>query len=261
MFNLTKNITKMTEFSAPNPGPNYSHPEGSAYSGNRDVALRALLGTDYEFAHDSGLINLFYYNPDSGEDGLMHILGGEYYLSSDGTRTMRGFHHEPSADAAWIYDAEGNRTEQPTTYVDRTHLIGRNSRYREGFRERPYSPYHARVVIDGEMKKTVKHDQETGEERLVDTNNGMFPKEYDALAVMQAIRQAYETRDMKAGRMDERNKVIVSEGLAPMLDGEHTMKIRLVLDADSGKIVSAYPIVRSGGMKLTRTDIKEHLGV
>ena len=231
------------------------------FSGNRDIALRALLATDYEFANQTGLLNMFYYNPETGEDGLMHVLGGEYYVDEHGTRVPHGFHHEPSADAAWVYDAEGERIEQPKTYVDRTHLLGRNSKYRETFLERPYSPYHARVVIDGLKKQTIKVNQETGESKLVDTNNGMFPKEYDVLAVLQAIRQARDGRDRSKDRLIADRGIIVTEGEAPLLDGEHAMKVRLILEATSEKVASAIPIVRYGGMKLKRPDIKKHLGV
>ena len=53
-----------------------------AYSGNRDAALHELLGVDYEFAHSSGLINQFYFDPKTGQDGLMHVLGGRILRGS-----------------------------------------------------------------------------------------------------------------------------------------------------------------------------------
>ena len=235
--------------------------ESKAFSGNRDAALHELLGTDYEHAHESGLVNLFYYNPDSSEDGLMHVLGGEYFVRPDGTRIPRGFHHEPSASAAWTYDDQGNIVGHPRTYVDRTHLESKNSRNRKAFAEHPFEPYQARVVIDGLKKMTISRDRQTGESQLVETNNGMFPKEYDALAVMKAIKEAHDTRDKSEDRNDETNKAIFAEGTATKLDGKSRMKIRMVLDAPSGKVISAYPLTKGKHMVLSQEEIQEHLGL
>ncbi len=241
-----------------------------AHSGNRDAALNELLGVDYEYAHTSGLINNFYYNPDTGEDGLMHVLGGEYFVSKTGSRIPRGFHHEPSAEVAWVQDAQGNKLEKPVTYVDRDHLKGKNNLKRQEFRELPYAPYHARVVIDGLKKMTPAKSRVTGEMGLFETNNGMFPKQYDALTVMKAIVTARNTRDKDNDKHDTSNKIIMTVGHAPMLDSEaktHSdehkslMEIRLILDAATEKVMSAYPIVRKKTMKLTKEDIKKHLGL
>jgi len=238
----------------------YGH-EVKAYSGNRDAALRQLLGTDYDYAHQSGLINMFYYDPESGQDGLMHVLGGEYFIKPDGTRIPRGFHHEPSAKVAWVYDANGKRIEQPNTYVDRNHVKEGNKQTRRTFAEAPYAPYKARVVIDGVRKMTVDRDPKTGEQIVVETNNGMFPKEYDALAVMQAVRAAAVTRDQTQDELDETGSVIIANGEAPLLDGKTNMNIHLILDAATGKVVSAYPLVKPRAMKLSRDEVKQNLGV
>lgn len=226
-------------------------------SGHRDTALHELLGTDYDFADESGLLNLFYFNPGTGEDGLMHVLGGEYLVGEDGTkRSPRGFHHEPSAEAAWAHDASGKRMEKVTTYVDRSHLERKNPQKRKEFVELPYEPYHARVVIDGLRKIT------TNRGKNVETNNSMFPKQYDALAVMQTIRIALSTRDTSKDKIDEKNAVVQTEGVAPMLDGKSTMRIRLILDMHSGKVMSAYPVAsKQETMNLSRELTKEHLGL
>ena len=236
----------------------------TAHSGYRDIALYELLGTDYEFAHNSGLINLFYYNPDTGEDGLMHTLGGEYYVSQDGTRIPSGFHHEPSANVSWVYDSNGERIEKPTTHVDREHLKPEseesNAKHRKRFLELPYNPYSARVIIDGLRKMTHFYDPKTGERTLTITDNGMFPKEYDALAVMQAVKQAVEGRDKTKDVIDLERGTIVATGESVLLDGKTKMHIRMILDAKSGKVKSAFPKVRPNAMKLSRQEIKASLG-
>lgn len=228
---------------------------------NRDRALQELLGVDYEYAHEAGLINDYYYNPDTGEDGLMHILGGENFIDESGVRVPRGFHHEPSGRAVWVYDSKGNEVEKADTYVDRAHLESKNSKQKRDFIELPYSPYQGRVVIDGLKKMTWSKDRKSGETVLVETNNGMFPKEYDALAVMQAVRIARDSRDKSKDKVDLDNRVIVAISQAPMLDGESQMAIKLVLDLDTGKVVSAYPIVSRKPMKLERAEVKRHLGL
>lgn len=232
-----------------------------AYSGNRDAALRELLGTDYEFAHESGLLNMFYYNPDSGEDGLMHVLGGEQIETAEGVRIVRGFHHEPSGETAWVYDSHGNMLEKSDTKVDRTHLMGANSRRRREFLQLPHEPYLARVVIGGLKKITPTIDRQTGESTLVDTNNSMFPKEYDALTVLRTVAQATKNRDKSQDKLSKNSEVITTVGTAKMLDGETNMRIKLVLDAKTGKVISAYPIVKPKAMNLSRQEVKKQLGL
>lgn len=235
----------------------------NVYSANRDAALQNLLGTDYEFAHTSGLINMFYYDPTTGSDGLMHVLGGEYIVGKDGARIPMGFHHEPSGEIAWDYNpAKGlENPETHRTYVDRSHLEGANKAVRREFVEAPFAPYHAHVRIDGLKKQTVGRGAHEGENTLVEVNNGMFPKEYDALAVMQTIRNALNNRDTTDDKIDLEDGLIITKGIAPMLDGVTPMNLRLVLDAESGKVKSAYPLVKRKPMQLLQEEIHHHLGL
>lgn len=105
---------------------------------------------------------------------------------------------------------------------------------------------------------------------MVETNNGMFPKEYDALTVMKAIVAARDTRDRETDKHDEKSGIIITTGYAPMLDSEakstgdehkSLMEIKLILDAASEKVVSAYPIIRKRSLKLSREEVKQHLGL
>lgn len=74
----------------------------------------------------------------------------------------------------------------------------------------------------------------------------MFPKEYDPLMVMQAIRIARDTRDSERDKVNDGAKVIVTEGRVPLIDGETPMRVRLILDRDTEKVITAAPIVRPG---------------
>ena len=221
---------------SPNKSAHARRGNQAFYYGDRDATLYELLGTDYEFAHNSGLINLFYYNPDTDEDGLMHTLGGEYYLAQDGTRIPSGFHHEPSAEAAWVYDSNGNKVDKPITYVDRSHLEGADAKHCKRFREVPWNSYRGIVSIDGAKKKTYTEDPNTGKRTLVVAENSMFPKEYDALAVMQTIRQAVESRDKTKDIIDLNSGTIITSGEAIMLDGMQKTK-----DASRYKAMQLFP--------------------
>ncbi len=228
----------------------------SAENTTRDAKIRALLGTDYEFAKDSGLVDVFYYDAETQQDGLLHTLSGNSRIDQEGRVVVEGFHHEPSADIG-SFPVKGTR-------VDREHLEGANSSKRRTFAEQPYEPYYAKVEIEGRKKRGTITDKETGEKRVTQINNGMYPKEYDPLAVMQAVRLAKDERDKSKDQIsetDQGREVIVSETLAPMLDGEHKFKIRLVLDRDTEKVITAMPYPRPGIMKLSSEAIKQHLGL
>lgn len=228
----------------------------------REEMLQKLLGTDYEFAHQSGLIDMFYFNPDTGADGIAHILGGEGRISESGALVYEGFHHEPSGNMIWPTNPE---TGEPLTRVDRTHLESANAHMRREFSEEPFEPYRARVDINGRRKMSLRPDRKTGEITLAETNNGMYPKEYDALAVLQAVRFAVETRDATADEtiQDASIPLIVNKSAtAPMLDGENTFKVRLVLEADTHKVINAIPVPKARGvMRLDPNEVSEHLGL
>lgn len=224
----------------------------------RDEALKALLDPspngepmdhhpNYEFAKDSGLLDIFYFDPETGEDGLRHILEGDVRHGENGAREVAGYHHEPSAQG-------------PDTFVDYEALSKKNSRGMRDYKRFPFSPYNAPVVIKG-YAKSVLQRREDGSFEEITSKSSMFPEEYDALAVMQAARIALETRDTRNDEKADKN-LIVSEGFAPMLDGEHHMKLKLWLDADTGQLVTAFPIVkRSTSPSLTKEEINQHLGL
>ncbi len=194
----------------------------SAHEAERTAYLQDLLGPDYEFAQNSGLLDMFYRDDATGEDGVMHVLGGVRLESEEGVPLALGYHHEPSA-------ANDN------TYVDRSYLEGANSKKLKQYAERRYEPYQGRTVIHGLEKAG---------------NSTMFPKEYDALAVLQAVKQAYDGRETAKDTLKE-NGALLNEGEATMLDGTSKMQIRLVMNPVTKKVVSAFPVAsRSNALNL-----------
>lgn len=202
---------------------------------------------NYEYAKDSGLLDLFYFNPLTGEDSLRHILEGDMVVGSHGAREVAGFHHEPSS-------------RRPDTYVDLAHLEGRNSQSLRDYRRFPYEPYSARVVIQGYDKSALRK-RPNGSSEVMSAKNSMFPREYDPLAIMQAAKLALETRDRRQDEPKSKD-TLVTEGFAPMLNGVDSMKLRLVLDAPTEKILTVFPVVRQTSvMKLTSQTALQHLGL
>lgn len=227
----------------------------------REENLRRLLPYDYDYAEDSGLIDMFYYDENTGEDGLIHTLAGEVVTGEGGGFVGEGFHHEDSGGIVWptVIDKHGVR---PMTRVDRSHLETANSEERAKYREFPFEPHLARVVIGDLVKRSVRLDPKSGEYITTPAKNAMYPKEYDALAVMQAVRMARESRDPSTDIMVKSPKgrdLIMSRGKALLLDGESTMDIKLMLDPSTEKVISAYPITkkRPGIMKLTEERVQE----
>lgn len=226
------------------PRPHIS-PEGMVALQHREDVMKQLLGTDYEFAVENGLLDQFYFDPETGEDGLLHTLTGDVVEHSEKGILPGGFHHEPSA-------------QDDLTYVDRDHLEHKSSRNTREFREWPYNPYAAHVVIGGFRKVRVKENSETGAREVHDANNSMFPKEYDALTVLQAVKLASENIDHSKDR--DAGNLIITEGLAPRIDGG-TMKVRLWIEKKTGKIASAFPPTSTGRKQFTRDEIREYLGL
>lgn len=185
----------------------------------RDTAAHQLLGLDYEYAVENGLIDMFYLDAKTGDDGFRHVLGGvETYDSNEGVIPM-GFHHEPSS------------SNPSQTFVDRDHLAGANSQKRKEYREYRFEPYLAQTVIGNYEKKS---------------KSTMFPKEYDALATLFAIKQARDSFE----QINEKDGFMVGIGHATMLDGRSQMDIRMVLESASGKVVTAYPRTVKNRMSL-----------
>lgn len=242
---------------APPQHEDQAQPEIQAFApgASREIVLRKLLPYDYDYARDNGLIDMFYYNQQTGEDGLLHTLSGSIRPGEEGAFIAEGFHHEPSAEAAWprVIDDRGVR---PTTRVDRAHLESAPSNERAKYREFPLEPYQARVAVNGLVKVALHKDPETGKTKFAVAKNSMFPKEYDALAVMQTISQAYQNREAEsdyAAQDAHGRDVIVTKGSALLMDGESRMSVSMVLDRETGKIVSAMPLTKRkpGIMKLS----------
>lgn len=214
---------------------------------HHEVVLRDLLGPDYDFAQQSGLTDIFYLNPVTGQDGILHTLAGDIMTGEDGSFAPGGFHHEPSSRDKY-------------TFVDRDHLEGRSKKSAREFKELPYHPYAANVVLEGFRKTKRTVNGETGESKVFPAKNGMYPKEYDALAVMQTIAQAVNNRDTQHDYLS--GSMLITEGNATMLDGESQMRLKICLDAETGKVVSAYPIVTIRAKKpFEREEITKHLGI
>ncbi|MET1033002.1 MAG: hypothetical protein ABWX94_00720 [Candidatus Saccharimonadales bacterium] len=214
----------------------------------REEKLHDLMPYDYEFAEEKGLIDMFVYDPDTGEDGLIHTLAGDVRTGANDEQMVEGFHHEPSGGIV-----------EPYSTVDREHLEGLNSKKRVAFKEFPLEPYNAKVAIHGLRKHVIREDPVTGEVTKGEAKNSMYPKDYDPLAVLQSIRIAKESRDVSQDQdsMDDRGRhVKVAIGQAPLMDGQSSMNIRLVMDTNPDpqqrKIYTAIPIVpqRPGVMRL-----------
>lgn len=277
MLVLLRNIKQKIKMESVNGPPvAFASPEITAQvaenQAQREAVLHQLLGVDYEQARDEGLIDQFYYDPRTGEDGLMHVLGGDVTKHEE-AELPGGFHHEPSASVVWPVE-EGKPAR---TYVNREHvadLIARRASETDpktkkrlqtrisDFREFPFEPYHGRVVIDDKKKLTLRHDEATGEKtKVIEPNNGMFPKEYDPFTVLKAIKTAHDSRDSAGDEIIIDNGLVVGEGTAPMLNSENKMRIRLLLDPETDKIISAFPIVRPGAMKLSKEAVRQYLGL
>lgn len=214
---------------------------------HHDMVTQDLLGVDYDYARDSGLIDRFYLNPETGEDGLLHILSGDILTNEAGAILPGGFHHEPSS-------------RDNSTRVEREHLEHKGSRDSRDYREIPYNPYAAHIVIEGFRKTRTQLDAKSGEVTTLPANNGMYPKEYDALAVLQTVRKAVDERDVANDVVHE--NTITNDTTVTLLDGQTPMKLRLLLDRATGKVLTAYPgSMSKKKMTLTRDEIKQHLGL
>jgi hypothetical protein len=87
----------------------------------------------------------------------------------------------------------------------------------------------------------------------------MYPKEYDGLAVLQGVRIAYDTRDRAQDKVSEQNGLIVATGSVPMVDNVTPMNIRMLLDPGSEKIISAFPLAKTGSVMRLGEEALQHL--
>ena len=206
---------------------------------------------NYEYASKSGLLDEFYYDPETGSDGVIHILSGEAASDENGTVIPIGFHHEPSAKFGPL---------DPTqTFVDNSR-ISNTAKARKSFSQQPFEPYKAHVRIGGFKKMGRVIDPETGSATLSEIANGMFPKEYDGLAVLKAVSIARNNLSVSTQAIITQQGDKIVEGYAPMIDGKSLMRIRMLIDKSTGTIKTAYPIVKSGGiMKLSEILVNQCL--
>jgi hypothetical protein len=242
----------------PPPVVEQAQPRTPELTPEREALLQQMLGTDYDYAKQSGLIDVFDYDPATNQDGLLHILTGDMEETAGGVPIPSGFHHEPSAQAGGSVVSG----EVPSAQVDRSHLEDANSEHRKKYRERPAEPYLAQVAIGGQPKMEFVKNAE-GTMQAVRAKSAMYPQEYDALAVMQSVRQARDTSEGLNGRVSVNARgetVIITNGTAKMIDGVTDMPIRLVLNPKNMRVKSAYPIVKgkTGLMNLTEDQMMAH---
>lgn len=221
----------------------------------REEQLHKLLPYDFEYAEKSGLVDMFYYNPETGEDGLTHTLAGNVVSGEGGASLVEGFHHAPSGELVGPIKVEETSGKVLTTGVDAEHVATLRSKKREAYKHYPLEPYRAKVAVAGLTKYAIREDTKTGEKSIAPAKNSMFPDEYDALAVMQAVRQAKDDPNGTEylSKDDRGQDIIVSEGNATLMDGKTQMPIRVMLDPATRKVKTAIPIInqRPGFMKLT----------
>ncbi len=214
----------------------------------RDARLTELFGTDLEFLTQNGDLDLFYIDEDRNFDGLMHTLIGD---------KRGGFHSESAAQILGL----NHPTNAKKTMVERTHLRKKSTKEKRGFKERQFEPFAARVVIDGVKK--LKTMQPNSDNNKNEVRNSMYPSEYDPTSIVRAVSTAYRNRDKDKDELKptaDGDVVVNNTGWVLMLDGVTPMKIRLVLNPDTEKIVTASPIVeRSGYMNLDYEDVDQHL--
>lgn len=217
---------------------------------------------DLEYARDAGLIDMFYYDPKSGEDGLLHTLSGNLDIE-DGSLMPQGYHHEPSGEALAPLVQTPNGQAVRETRVDRDHIPGQKAKRRKMYAEYPMEPYAAQVIIGGYRKLAINRNED-GTKTITPARNSMFPKEYDALGVMQAVRIASENIDpeqTKYGTASNGQPVKIVQGEVPLIDGSTPMRVRLVLDAQTDKVLTALPMMshNPGLMKLTPEQLMTHM--
>jgi hypothetical protein len=185
----------------------------------------------------------------------------------DGAVVVEGFHHEDSAQHIWPEVQHEDGSTKPVTYADVRYAAGLTGKEAKAFRQYPLEPYAAAVAVNGLAKyAAIKGGaNNTSEEvHIKRAKSSMFPKEYDALAVMQTVRIAMENRNSEADKEVtdiHGRQVVLSEGTAPLLDGKTPMRVRLILEPGTDKVRGAFPLLPSnpGIMKLTQHEADAHI--
>lgn len=220
---------------------------------NRTEVIRSLFPYDWPYVEESGLLDDFYYNPINGEDALTHILTGNIESSPNGSFTVGGFHHAPSAELLWAPLMNSDGDVLLPTRVDEDHLQTANSRERRKYRKYPGDASYSRVVINGLSKVASQVNPKTREVEIIPVSNGMFPTDHDALAVIQKIRYAYHNLDPAKQEVvvtPEGPRLLKNIGTMPLLDGKTMLSVMIIMDSKSKKIMTAYPLVGKDAMRL-----------
>ncbi len=200
----------------------------------RMAVLSDLMPLDVDdAAKEGGILDSFVFDPETGEDGALHILTGNTKTTRRGAVITGGFHHAPSAWAAWpnVADEHGN--------------VAPSTRTTKEYGWRPFEPYNAEVMLNGSEKKVLVRDNVTGQARVVESSSSMFPKEYDAYMVLKGVHEAAKGRNRQHDRVEYSGgrAVISNTGKMRLVDGSKRMNVQLVLDKATGKIITAYPLI------------------
>jgi hypothetical protein len=203
-----------------------------------EAALRELMPLDYDDAVQNGIVDAFYFNPETGQDGLVHVLAGDNKTNRAGVVIKNaGFHHAPSGEEAWPWVLDANGEAIPSTRT--THE----------YKRREFEPYEANIVIGGLIKETQRFNHRTGQNERTSSPNSMFPKEYDAFMVAKGVAEAARSRNKANDRvlpnLSHGRQVVEATTKMRLIDGSRRMKVSLLLDRETGKIITAYPLVES----------------
>ena len=220
------------------------------FSAHRELLMRELLGVDYDYAVDSGLLNQFQVDPSRNVDGVQHILTGQV-TRQNGTTIAEGFHHEPSA-------------RDPRTYVERSHLDKMRPGQALDYAEYPYEPYMTKTIIEGSPKGVAK-EQPDGTIEITYSKSAMFPRQYDPLTVLRTVVQARDKRTVDADKLVMRDdkQVLVNDTEVALLDGQTMMPLRLLMDPETKQIITAFPrkTNRRAQLDLSGDKLQQHLGL
>jgi len=221
------------------------------YTGFNPVEESLLFGTDLDYLIESGSFDIFDSDRDTETSALKHILIGDI----DG-----GFHSSAAVQLLGL----NHPSRLGKTMIDKAHLSGKNAKKRRDYRELPFEPFSAHVVVGGMRKLIAQRPDESGISK--DIVNSMFPTEYDPVAVVRTINMAYKNIDQTTDRtillQDGTEAVFNDSGTSLLLDGNTQVNIVMLLDPATRKIITAYPKNKhTPYMKLDKQQINTHLGL